>query len=99
MQTTSKPSVLDQVTVEGVPIIRHDYMEGCKSAVSTCGSIYVSPAMFDLISHAEGEELTHLLEQIPVTVLDGLEDQDPFAKGRLPFSLEPFPWKTVLGDG
>ena len=50
----------------GFKIQSNIYMAGSKKAIRQGDTIHVSPAMYDLISHAEGEELNRLLESIPL---------------------------------
>jgi hypothetical protein len=42
------------------------WMAGSKKALRVGRTIYVSPAMMDLIRHAEGDELRRLLGSIPL---------------------------------
>jgi hypothetical protein len=50
----------------GMPVKASSYLVGSKQAVEMDGVLYVSPAMFDLMRHAEGDELERLLAAIPV---------------------------------
>jgi hypothetical protein len=53
--------------IGGYEIQVSKYLEGMKKAVKLNGIIYLSPAMWDLVKHAETqEELRHLLENIPL---------------------------------
>ena len=54
-------------TLTGLQLIVDRHMAGMKKAVRQGGKLYVSPAMYDLISHAEGDELERLLSAIPCT--------------------------------
>lgn len=50
----------------GFKIQSNTNMVGAKKAIRQGDTIHVSPAMFDLISHAEGDELKRLLGFIPL---------------------------------
>ena len=69
-----------------------EHLRGSKRAVKSGDTIYVSPAMYDLIRHAEGEELRRLLVSIPL-----LDVGEPFdIRQPLPMTTTPFdkaiPW-------
>ncbi len=55
----------DTLTGLSVHVVSH--MVGMKKAVRQGDRLYVSPAMWDLLSHAEGAELERLLAAIPCT--------------------------------
>ncbi len=50
----------------GLRVIVLETMAGAKRAVQTGSRLYVSPAMWDLISHSDGEELAAMLRRISV---------------------------------
>ncbi|HUT88698.1 MAG TPA: hypothetical protein VMY37_04330 [Thermoguttaceae bacterium] len=52
--------------MEGVSVQVSPWLEGMKKAVRFGETIYVSPAMWDLLSHANPAELEHLVANIPV---------------------------------
>ena len=53
-------------TLNAIPIEECSFMKGCKKAVKANGKIYLSPAMMDLVKHADEDELQHLLANIPL---------------------------------
>jgi hypothetical protein len=78
--------VIDQQAPFPVPFDVSQYMKGMKKAVYVRGErIFFSPAMHDLVSHAEGDELAALLRAIPVTVLPAF---DLDSLDIVPFSTE-----------
>jgi hypothetical protein len=58
--------------LDGFRVVKSDIMTGAKKAVRVGDTIYVSPAMFDLMSHSSEEELRHLLANIPLLNLPAL---------------------------
>ena len=48
----------------GVDLVRSPWLVGSKVAWKRGARLYVSPAMWDLLTHAEGEELMRLLTRI-----------------------------------
>jgi hypothetical protein len=52
--------------VRGIPVVVSKALTGAKQAVFTEGTLHVSPAMFELMRHAEGDELEKLLANIPM---------------------------------
>ena len=57
------------IPLSGIPIVECPSMVGQKKAVRMNGTIYLSPAMMDLVRHTEGDELERLLAAIPLTEL------------------------------
>jgi len=55
----------------GMEIRVNDLMVGSKSAVASDGVIHVSPAMFDLMRHAEADDIRRLMDSIPVLKVSG----------------------------
>jgi len=54
-------------TLSGVEIRVEKMLAGCKYAIQCgVGPIYVSPAMYDLLIHADADELERLLKAIHV---------------------------------
>ena len=53
----------------GFKIQSNIYMVGLKKAIRQGDTIHVSPAMYDLISNAEGDELGRLMGSIPLLTL------------------------------
>lgn len=51
----------------GISVSQH--LVGSKKAIRQGNTIYVSPAMYDLIKHANPDELKTLLEQIAVLTI------------------------------
>lgn len=60
--------------ISGVPVKVNPALSGSKNAVSIAGEIHVSPAMFELMRHAEGDELRRLLEAIKVIDLESMRN-------------------------
>lgn len=64
-------------TLMGFPIRKCEHMQGCKIAVQEGVTLFVSPAMYDLISHAESsEELERVLGAIRVLKIPDLASLD-----------------------
>jgi hypothetical protein len=61
------------------------WMVGMKKALRVGRTIYISPAMMDLIRHAEGDELRRLLGSIPMVEIP----EPPSMFGPLPMTTEP----------
>jgi hypothetical protein len=55
--------------VSALPVRVNQWLVGSKQAVDFGGVIHVSPAMFELLRHAEGDELERLLQAIPVVTI------------------------------
>jgi hypothetical protein len=51
------------------PVQVNQWLVGSKQAIDFGGVIHVSPAMFELLRHAEGDELERLLQAIPVVTI------------------------------
>jgi hypothetical protein len=60
--------------VLGLRIEASPFLTGQKTAAKVDVTVFVSPAMYDLIKHADEEELKHLLANVPVLDLG----PDPF---------------------
>lgn len=73
------------IPLHALPIAVSTHMAGTKKAVKMNGTVYVSPAMHDLIRHAEGDELRRILEAIPLLDLDAR-----FPRGAFDFSQTMF---------
>lgn len=52
--------------LDSFEIVVDQHMAGMKKAVKMGNKIVVSPAMYDLIKHADQKELEHLLKNIPL---------------------------------
>lgn len=52
--------------LSSLELVVSESMRGSKRAVRVGNTIYVSPAMYDLIRHADQDELRRLLGQIPM---------------------------------
>lgn len=68
------------------------YLAGSKRGLRMGQTVYVSPAMFDLIRHAEGDELRTLLEAIEVVTIP----EPPSIYGPLPMITRPDPFEVDL---
>lgn len=53
----------------GLRIVVPEWMAGARAAIVCRGAVYLSPAMWRLISTAEGEELMRVFRAIPVKVV------------------------------
>lgn len=56
--------------IDHVPIRVSAWLEGGRRAILMHGIVHVSPAMWELLSRADGDELLRLLESIEVLDLD-----------------------------
>lgn len=63
-------------TLTGFPVAVCEWFKGSKNAVETGGTIYVSPAMWELMKDATPQELEHLLGKIGLIRIPAF---DPFA--------------------
>ncbi len=52
--------------LNAIEIVRSEYMANMKNAVRMNGIVYVSPAMYELISKEEGAALERLLANLPI---------------------------------
>lgn len=86
------------IPLTAIPIAVSSFMVGFKYAVQFGdGPIYVSPAMYDLIRHATGDELKTLLEHLPVKQLPPLPKlSDLAAMPMVTRPPEPDPFKFDL---
>lgn len=57
----------------GVPIHVNETLVGSKVAIWMQNGVHVSPAMFDLMKHSEGDELESVLKAIQVIDLRGVD--------------------------
>ena len=64
------------------------WMVGAKVAVQKGATLFVSPAMWELVRHADGDELQRLLSAISVFVMEPLP-QLPLAPTLFRTSLNP----------
>lgn len=75
---------LPLIPLGGIGIKVDKMMVGCKIAVRIGnGPIHVSPAMYDLISHADEKELRHMLESINLLTI-------PEPDYSMPMTTNPF---------
>jgi hypothetical protein len=72
-------------------------LAGGKKAVRQGNRMYVSPAMYDLISHAEGDELESLLKSIECVTIPEMpsvyEYVPMFTAPKMPTPDEWNPWR------
>lgn len=72
------------IPLGGIGIKVDKTLIGCKNAVRIGnGDIHVSPAMYDLIKHADEKELRHLLESIKLLTI-------PEPDYTMPITINPF---------
>jgi hypothetical protein len=68
-------------TLGGYWVRAEPYLAGSKRAVRQGRTIHVSPAMWDLMSHAGPGELERLLASIPLVVIP---EYDPYSTNFFP---------------
>lgn len=71
---------------DGFRIVVSSALTGGRSAIQQGRTIFVSPAMYDLMSHAEPDELERLLRAIRVVEIPELRESDLWS---LPMTISP----------
>lgn len=74
-------------TFTGLELVMCKYLAGTKKAFRQGRKLIVSPAMYDLISHADERELRLLLETIRVVVIPELPNMFD-----MPMTIRPPIW-------
>jgi hypothetical protein len=67
----------DRAALTGLPVAPCQHLAGSKVAVRHNGVTYLSPAMWDLVTHASHKELVHLLAHIKVIEIPSYDFQLP----------------------
>jgi len=61
----------------GLEFVKSDKMVGQKVAVRIGDTAYVSPAVYDLFMHSNDQELHHLLANLEVIIIRGMDIHEP----------------------